>query len=175
MKNLIFYVPLIFTLTTSIVLGNEEYKSPFSEKKTSLAEISKIFTKLDSIIPKLTPAELMWVCEEKLAVENGQSEGDRLISFMQSREYTIFVLRNKITEVKEMAQQIKSAQKVANITKESIMWTFMVQALQDDGIKYALEQLAAKGVITKTDLKTEMGFNWLKGNDTGEVQLLWGL
>ena len=117
----------------------------------------------------------MWVCEEKLAVENGQSEGDRLISFMQSREYTIFVLRNKITEVKEMAQQIKSAQKVANITKESIMWTFMVQALQDDGIKYALEQLAAKGVITKTDLKTEMGFNWLKGNDTGEVQLLWGL
>lgn len=173
MKNLICYIFLIFILATSIVLGDEKPKSPFSDKESSLVKISKIFTKLDSVIPKLTPAEEKWVIQEKLAANNGQSEGARLTSFMQSRENSIYVLRGKITEVTNMVQAIKSAQKEANSAKETLCWAFLVQALQDD-IKRELELLAAKGIVTKTDLNVEMGFNWLTGTSSGEVQLIWG-
>lgn len=173
MKNSICYVSLIFTLTTSIVLGDENPKSPFSDKESSLVNISKIFTKLDSIIPKLTPAEEKWVIQERLAYTNGQSEGARLTSFMQSREYSIYALRRTITEVTNMVQAIKSAQIKANSANETLFWAFLVQALQGD-IKRELELLAAKGIVTKTDLNIEMGFNWLTGTSSGEVQLLWG-
>ena len=69
------------------------------------------------------------------------------LSHLCKVENILFSIKEQDNRSEEMAQQIKSAQKVANITKESIMWTFMVQALQDDGIKYALEQLAAKGGV----------------------------
>ena len=71
-------------------------------------------------------------------------------------------------------QGIKLAQKKANSAKETLGWAFMVQALQGD-IKRELELLAAKGIITKTDLNVEMGFNWLAGTSSGEVQVLWGM
>ena len=174
MKNFFYCISLIFTLATSIVLGNEEFKSPFSEKKSSLDEISKIFTKLDSVIPKLTPSEEKWVNEEMLAIKNGQSEGARLTSYMQSREKAIYVLRKKINEVTKSVQSIKILQKQGNKAREAVAWTFLVQALQDD-IEYETELLASKGIIAKNDLNTNVGFNWLKGENTADVQIFWGM
>jgi hypothetical protein len=175
MKNSICYVSLIFTLVTSVVLGNEELKTPYSLKKNALAAISEVFTKLDSVIPKLTPAEEEWVEEENLAIYKRQSEGARFSSFVSSREYSINLIRLKISEVTDTLQLIKLAQQEANSAKEVLGWTLLVYALRDnDRLEIEFSNIAAKGIITKNDFNKDMGFNWLTGEQSGQVQLLWG-